>query len=81
MHLSDPHSTPSAKVYKSDIHGILPRLFASVGRLARLVSNVPTWAEFFLRQTVIAALVGHSLNSYNVRRSFSHGETQCMLHG
>jgi hypothetical protein len=30
-------------------------LLACVGRLARLVSCVPTWAEFFLRTTVIAA--------------------------
>ena len=62
MRLSNPHATPSAKVYKSDVCGILPRLLVYVGRLARLVSSVPTWAEFFLTPTVIAAPVGRSLN-------------------
>ena len=55
MRFSNPHAIPSAKVYESDVCGILPRLLVCVGRLARLVSSMPTWAEFFLRPTVIAA--------------------------
>ena len=47
MRLSNPHATPSAKVYKSDVCGILPRLLVCVGRLAWLVSSVPAWAELF----------------------------------
>ena len=62
MRLSNSHATPSGKVYKSDVCEILPRLSVCVGILERLVSSVPTWANFFLKPTVIAAPSGRSLN-------------------